>query len=152
MPYHCLQQCGDILVAARGSSIDLFSLQDGSLLSTWDCPNSEGCDRPDRRDSVEQSEDIKLATSPPPAKRRRLSEDKGNVHAEEQENGKRRPNHRSKAVFSGLLAPAVIALGATKKGRHVIAVTGEDKSIRVFEVVSESNGSGKQELRQLSQR
>jgi len=43
-------------------------------------------------------------------------------------------------------APAVIALASTRRGDHVIVVTGEDKSIRVFE------HDGRGQLRQISQR
>jgi tRNA (guanine-N(7)-)-methyltransferase subunit TRM82 len=42
--------------------------------------------------------------------------------------------------------PVVIALASTRRGDHVIVVTGEDKSIRVFE------HDGKGQLRQISQR
>ena len=43
-------------------------------------------------------------------------------------------------------APAVIALTSTTGGDHVIVVTGEDKSIRVFE------HDGRGHLRHISQR
>lgn len=99
----------------------------------------------------------------PPAKKRKLSSE--NIEAkngetsastpntkQEQQDGKKKKqkqNNRSEAVASGLQAPAVIALAATKDGKHVIAVTGEDKSIRVFESIEEG---GSHKLQQLSQR
>jgi tRNA (guanine-N(7)-)-methyltransferase subunit TRM82 len=81
----------------------------------------------------------------PPVKRRKLS------GAEDQEkNGRKKANNRSDAVTSGLESPAVISLAVTKEGRHVVAVTGEDKSIRVFESIFAKDG--KHQLRHLSRR
>lgn len=147
MPYQRLQRSGNILIAARGSSFDSFSLQDGSLLSTWtNAPSSKS-------EPVEAT----LATSPP-AKRRKISTEEKEEGIEEPKeesikapNGshtakkeKKKQNNRSDAVASGLEHPAIIALTVTQDGKHVIAVTAEDKSIRVFEnVLSEG---GKQEL------
>ena len=42
IPYHGLQVCGDVLLAARGCNIHTFSLRDGAHLSTWICPSSKG--------------------------------------------------------------------------------------------------------------
>lgn len=153
MPYQCLKQCGTILIAARGSSIDSFSLEDRSLLSTWKIPsnqqsnivqNSGTSANPTSQNS--ESMDIALNSEAPPAKRRKLS----NAENSQKPSEKRKANNRSDAVAYGLQAPAVIALAATKGGRHVIAVTGEDKSIRVLENIFEDGGTHK--LRQISQR
>lgn len=173
MPYQCMVKCGNILVAARGSSIDSFNIHNGSLLSTWNCPASqEGKEQsapkeaPKKADSsslIPSTGEASVEDSAPPAKKRKLSNE---PEAEEEEqstpkdqepevkDGKKKDkkpkqNIRSVAVNSGLQAPAVIALAATKDGRHVIAVTGEDKSIRVFESVEEN---GTQRLQQISQR
>ncbi|PVH88513.1 hypothetical protein DL98DRAFT_648623 [Cadophora sp. DSE1049] len=175
MPYQCMVACGNILAAARGSSIDSFNLENGSLLSTWTCPASQdtidkekpstikGQKKAETPNSVTTAEADIQAEDGPPAKKRKLSSE--NVEAkveelststsnnkQEQQDGKKKKqkqNNRSEAVASGLQAPAVIALAATKDGRHVIAVTGEDKSIRVFESIEEG---GSHRLQHLSQR
>lgn len=164
--------CGNVLVAARGSSIDSFNVETGSLLSTWTCPASQEAKKEIPPTVATPKEETPSPATPaegesaevdgPPAKKRKLSSE--NVEAKkedtsksktnpEQQDGKKqkrqKQNNRSEAVTSGLQAPAVIALAATQDGRHVIAVTGEDKSIRVFESISE-NGSHR--LNHLSQR
>ncbi|CZR50589.1 related to tRNA (guanine-N(7)-)-methyltransferase subunit trm82 [Phialocephala subalpina] len=161
MPYQCMTRCGDILVAARGSSIDSFRFQDGSLLSTWKPPSSQdgqGSKAPetvaeittklDSRNS-ESSVEIALDAASPPAKKRKLSKSEESPGHPERKNGKKKQNNRASALSSGLETLAVIILASTTDGRHVIAVTGEDKSIRVFENVVKD---GTQELKQLSQR
>ncbi|CAL3964108.1 unnamed protein product [Diplocarpon coronariae] len=172
MPYQCMVTCGDGLVAARGSSIDSFNLQSGSLLSTWTCPASQESKK--ESDSPAQSSEKHEASSThpeiaevlveetgPPSKKRKLSNDPEKGHQSpapkdqklDQKRGnkerKQKQNYRSVAVSTGLETPAVIALAATTDGRHVIAVTGEDKSIRVFDRIEEG---GVQKLQQISQR
>ena len=159
-PYQCLQRCGSVLIGARGSSIDSFSLHDGSLLSTWKCSPTHGImngtgkspAETTKQNSESPSVDIVLDKSSPSPKRRKLStgrDDDGKMSAKE---GEKKVNNRPDSVASGQGAPAVTALATTKDGRHVIAVTGEDKSIRVFENAFERNGASKQQLCQLSQR
>lgn len=157
-----MTRCGDILVAARGSSIDAFKLQDGSLLSTWtdsgrqnfQAGNSlELAAEPTTKLATQSSKssstiDITLETTSPPAKKRKLSLPDQSPFQPEAKNGKRKQNNRSSAVASGLDAPAITVLVSTTDGRHVIAVTGEDKSIRVFENVI----GGVHRLKQISQR
>ncbi|KAK0118877.1 tRNA (guanine-N(7)-)-methyltransferase non-catalytic subunit trm82 [Cadophora gregata f. sp. sojae] len=175
MPYQCMETCGNILVAARGSSIDSFSLENGSLLSTWTCPASSDTTQTEKASASEIQKkaaslepvvptgEVDAGEDGPPAKKRKLSsgiieetnEDDSSLtpdtKQEQQDGKKKKPKHnnRSEAIASGLQAPAVIALAATKDGKHVIAVTGEDKSIRVFESLEEG---GSQRLQQLSQR
>ncbi|EKD17319.1 WD repeat domain-containing protein [Drepanopeziza brunnea f. sp. 'multigermtubi' MB_m1] len=167
MPYQCMAKSGNKLVAARGSSIDIFNLQTGSLLSVWKCPASQETKNENGNSkelpiTTETSEPMPLKEeineeSGPPAKKRKLSDepepnedpDKKSEQKSGKNEKKAKPNSRSAAVSSGLEAPAVIALAATKDGRHVIAVTGEDKSIRVFESTDEG---GVQKLNQISQR
>lgn len=163
MPYQCMTRCGDILVAARGSSIDSFKLEDGLLLSTWNCPSSQHSqdgktpngelDLTTKVATIQTSEsslvEIALDISSPPAKKRKLSQSGQVPTLVEPKDGKKKQNNRSAAVASGLEAPAVTVLASTTDGKHVIAVTGEDKSIRVFEHVFID---GAHQLKQLSQR
>jgi len=154
MPYQCLKKCGNLLIAARGSSIDTFSLEDRSFVSTMNCNSTyeSGFSAPvqDESSTISSSAVTKTATeqSTPPAKRRKLSV------SEEPEKPKQKSNqgknHRSDALSTGLEGAAVIGLAATREGHHVIAVTGEDKSIRVFENILQQDL--KHELKQISQR
>lgn len=148
-------RCGNILVAARGSSIDAF--QDGSLLSTWKFPSRERTETV--RSPLEiatklvtqtsESSSVEITISPsPPAKRRKLSASEPAEAPPVSKEGRKKRTNRSDAVLSGLEAPAVVALAATNGDDHVIAVTGEDKSIRVFQNVWEG---GVHQLKQLSQ-
>jgi tRNA (guanine-N(7)-)-methyltransferase subunit TRM82 len=161
MPYQCLAKCGKVLIAARGSSIDSFNLEDGSLLSTWKClatQKSKTSEQVVSNRLVEtpeltaSSEDVVLHSSSPPAKRRKLfaTGEDATPNSSEKQGKKKDAAAAAAAVVGGLeAAPAVIALTVTANGQHVIAVT-EDKSIRVFENLIE--GNGKQSLKQLSQR
>jgi len=168
-----MEKCGNVLVAARGSNIDLFSLNDGSFLSTWQCSSTQGplkgkqsaqgaSPKLENQDSKSSSVDIVVDASPPPAKRRKLSEeenqDKTSAEDPKADNqgGKRKNNKKEKkqnnrldSVASGLEAPAVIAFTVTSDAQHVIAITGEDKSVRVFSLTSQD---GITHLEQLSQR
>ncbi|KAF8863476.1 hypothetical protein BDZ45DRAFT_738447 [Acephala macrosclerotiorum] len=160
MPYQCMIRCGDTLIAARGSSIDSFRFQDGSLLSTWKCSSShdsQGSKAPEAVTQItgklnsqnsESSVEIALDAASP-AKKRKLSKSEESLPRAEGKTGKKKQNNRASALASGLEAPAVVILASTTDGRHVIAVTGEDKSIRVFENVVKD---GAQQLKQLSLR
>ncbi|KAG9246592.1 guanine-N(7)--methyltransferase subunit trm82 [Calycina marina] len=157
MPYQCLKQCGNLLIAARGSTIETFNLESRSLVSSWKCPSSKPL-----VSETSAQEEVTAVESPapaeaapeesviPPVKRRKLS--LSETPAEENKNWKHNnkgKNHRQAAASTGLDSPAVIALAVTSNGHHVIAVTSEDKSIRVFE---NSYINLKHELKQLSQR
>jgi tRNA (guanine-N(7)-)-methyltransferase subunit TRM82 len=160
VPYQCLQRSGNILIAAAGSRIDLFSLEDGSPLSTWKCPPPQGSQNgtpavreatpkvvPHKSDS--SCVDVTVDASPPPAKKRKLSNSRIDEPKSNSWQEKKKKKPRSDAVASGLDAPAVILLAVTKADSHVIAVTGEDKCIRVFENVIEG---GVHRLKQISAR
>ncbi|TVY39124.1 tRNA (guanine-N(7)-)-methyltransferase non-catalytic subunit [Lachnellula occidentalis] len=172
MPYQCIERCGNLLVAARGSNIELFNLSDGSFISTWKCPTTQGTlkakppvkgttPKLESQDSKSSSVDITIEASSPPTKRRKLSggddQDKNSTKdPKEDQKGGQKPtkkekklNYRLDAVASGLEAPAVIALAVTSDAQHVIAITGEDKSVRVFSLTSQD---GLTHLNELSQR
>jgi tRNA (guanine-N(7)-)-methyltransferase subunit TRM82 len=174
MSYQCLEKCGEYLVAARDSNIDLFRLDDGSLLSTWSCPSIQDSLQNGKRleDSTkalapEQSKAavaVVVESSAPPAKRRKLSteEDETRPDAEEEsqekykepEKGKeqkkkQKKNNRANAASSSRENPVVIALAVTTDAKHVMVITGEDKSIRVLEVLKQDRVPT---LKQLSHR
>jgi tRNA (guanine-N(7)-)-methyltransferase subunit TRM82 len=161
VPYQCLQKSRNLLVAARGSSIDLFSLEDHSLLSTWKCPTAHESSakeagelttqKPPPKDSDAPALPVPdVSPPPPPAKRRKLSDGGDPQKPLNEGKAKKKSNNRSESVASGLDAPAIITLTVTRAGHHVIATTGDDKTIRVFEIVAKEDG--KHHLKSVSQR
>ncbi|MCJ1328878.1 tRNA (guanine-N(7)-)-methyltransferase non-catalytic subunit trm82 [Thelotrema lepadinum] len=140
----------NVLLAASGPSIRTFNA-DGICISKWSHlePNKDIKGTRDRspgshegKESYEEKDSEAL-----PGKRRRLS-DAGNASEASSvevvvENGRKK---RRKSKRKDLLIPSVVNLTATSDGKHVVAVTGEDKSLRVLELLE--NGV----LNQISQR
>ena len=136
LPYHLLKACGGIVFAAQGGDIHSFS---SALehIATWkypvqqvdeaSAPNAEPQDSP--------------APEGPPAKRRKVEGGREPVPNAQPKSKKNNPydcpaNER----------PFVQGLYATTDGRHLVAITGSDKTIWVFE----HDGAGN--LKQLSRR
>jgi tRNA (guanine-N(7)-)-methyltransferase subunit TRM82 len=162
MPYQRLQRSGDVLIAARGSSIDTFDLINGSFLSSWStAPKPTQTTTPATSEAPDASS--------PPAKRRKVSDEEdtadiegaattsetnaktnGNSNGQSKAQKKKQQNQKSRAesASSGFEHPAVICLAATEDGKHIVAVTAEDKSVRVLERIATENG--KQELKEIS--
>lgn len=177
MPYQCLEKCGEYLVAARDSSIDLLHLGNGEYISTWSCPltqvPSKGKSVSAESSKKHEAKELSLVedevdASAPPAKRRKIetedekkpeerAEKKSEPKADQKvkpkanENGgkKQKQNHRTDSIANGPEPPSVIALAVSKNAQHVVAITGEDKCIRVFEVITKD---GKAILNHVSQR
>ncbi|CAG8961030.1 hypothetical protein HYFRA_00002570 [Hymenoscyphus fraxineus] len=176
MPYQCLEKCGEYLVAARDSNIDLFHLSNGEYISTWSCPLPQvpskgrvnGGETTKKQEIKEAPLEGEVDASAPPAKRRKVDtedekkseekveeksepkvEPKVNENGEKKQQKKQRPNHRTDSIAAGQEPPSVIALAVAKNAQHVVAITGEDKCIRVFEIVVKE---GKPFLNHLSQR
>lgn len=157
LPYQCLQKCGSVLLAATSHNLDSFDIENGSRLFTWTCPTSldeEDVEealltgRSGKGESGKSSKYHQANTglnSEPPAKKRRLSDptDTGETLAVKSTGHKLKQQN---VASDRQGAPTIIALTSKRGGEHVIAVTGEDKSIRVFE----HDGRGK--LRHISQR
>ncbi len=126
------------LLAAAGPSIYSFSLEDGRLLSTWsqEHPNKvpdnlnksggEGAAERDVPSSPKQEHEEAIG------QKRKLSQ---HFHSTEDNATEERPSKSTKTSPT-LSAPDVIRLISTNSGRHVVAVTGHDKCIRVFELQS----------------
>lgn len=148
-PFQCLQKSRDVLIAASGSRIDSFSLQDGSVLSSWYCPyapnNSTKRQQAKKfeNSTAQNSESPSmndLSNSAPVPKRRKLSGSeivRPGVSENGGSNGANRKQKGSSAEpydvsQAGLGAPTVVTLAISNDGSHVIAVTGDDKAIRVF--------------------
>jgi tRNA (guanine-N(7)-)-methyltransferase subunit TRM82 len=163
LPYQSLTALGPdgIVCAARGSIIFTFAAN-GSLLSSWEHPATQRAPNPavevpenGAADSVGETE-----TATPPPKRRRVDpESTENATAKEtteeqpegddaKANGKKKPvkKGRSKPDFSSQEKPYVNIMKATHSGSHLIAMTGMDKNVWVFE------HDGKGQLKEVSQR
>ncbi|CAD6445719.1 b96dd60d-7982-450a-a452-0b24cfe3586e [Sclerotinia trifoliorum] len=140
-PYQCLKQCGNYLVAARGSSIDTFDVRNGSYLSTWKSPVAESMNRSNTTEQETQTKnedqnsdtatpEFILDSSTPPAKRRKLSITKGSGEKTVVvQQSKKKTKNSSPKIFE---PSPITALTVTRDLQHVIAVTGEDKTIRVL--------------------
>jgi len=175
-PYQCIRIVGKkYIVAASGHELHVFSLVDGSKISSWTCPvppqshqtkvavatNTSG---PRLGPGSEINKEGEAETIPPelpdappalhsdpPAKRRKLSdlseeeeEEELSVEKKNKKGGKSRAKHQ-KPPADISTPPNVIVLTSSTDGKHVVVVTGEDKTVRVFE---HENG----ELKQIFQR
>jgi tRNA (guanine-N(7)-)-methyltransferase subunit TRM82 len=141
-----------LLLAAGGSHLYSFCSVSGEMLSTWPSRSDDDLSNVENRVSVETDH-----TREPPSKKRRLSANgdgtelsDSSVSVEivaERAKGQRR---RRKIVESKL--PNASHLIATKDAKHVIAVTVEDKCIRVFQLGRISEGGERGRLKLLSKR
>jgi tRNA (guanine-N(7)-)-methyltransferase subunit TRM82 len=134
-----------VIFAASGPKILSFSALDGSFLSEWSAfPQSTSLKRASNEDQ-EHIVDNQSAHSRSSKKRLKLFS--GSSHDTSLEviidNGGKKPKPKTpKAV----LLPSVIRLCGTSDGEHIIALTGEDKCVRVFNVSHDGS------LTQLSER
>ncbi|KAH8676311.1 hypothetical protein BX600DRAFT_199045 [Xylariales sp. PMI_506] len=170
IPYQCLSSLGEsgIICAARGSGIFTFG-PNGSLLASWQHPtsrpNSGGDDADVANDIDETGAKIDQAGgATPPAKRRRVDADTvgdavipnaasediaGDVASGETQSNtqkkKKKPGPRH-SLTSTQEKALVIVLKSVPDGNYVVAVTGQDKTLWVFE----HNGHG--QLSEVSQR
>ncbi|KAI1006191.1 tRNA (guanine-N(7)-)-methyltransferase non-catalytic subunit [Podosphaera aphanis] len=143
MLYQCLEVVGCYLLAARGSCIDVINICDFSVQSTWTLPHvgtQQDEHNSEKRGSKQLPElppiEVNSTCSPPIKKRKILAsensgEDLTSKKSEVVESNKQ-TDHPSKEI------PAISSLAATKNGKFVVAVTGEDKSIRVLGVVHDN--------------
>ncbi|KAL8840355.1 MAG: hypothetical protein Q9170_001370 [Blastenia crenularia] len=146
-PFQCLLFCTissederTILLAASKSRIISFSLPDGNLLSSWQCNYS---DVPDVH-KIDKPSVGPINQSPLPGatkddlseretkRRRKSSQDDGSDSSSAEiliEEGKTKRHRSTKPVATDSY---VIKLAVTENGNFVLAVTDEDKSIRVL--------------------
>ena len=139
---------GQVLLAATGPRILSLDLKNGGVLSRW----------PHDTPAPEEQSDGDLYGRPSsddsPRKRRKISPQEG---AEEQESPessvsiefvseRAKGQRRKKKKIVQPTLPNVSQIISTADGTHVIAVTAEDKCIRVFELDSVGR------LKQLSER
>ncbi|KAL6869620.1 tRNA (guanine-N(7)-)-methyltransferase non-catalytic subunit trm82 [Amphichorda felina] len=160
IPYNQVHANGGIIFAARSGQIQTFSAQDGKLISTWKHPdvekvaeavknNAEAEKEPQEEDQEEAQDEDQ-----PPAKRQKTTgaEDvsaskptEGEPVQEDAASAKGGRNKRKKGKSAHQHAksgrtvskvpdrPIVTHLTSTADGKHLLAVTGHDKTIWVFE-------------------
>ena len=139
-PFQCLALAATpdagILVVAAGSSISTFKLNDGALLATW-FPSAIATNQNngvERKATQPISERLQDDTGPPD-KRRKLSE---RGETSDRPAGLKAvdiPKSLAGTVRTSKLA--VTNLAITSDTKHVIAVTGSDKCIRVFDMTED---------------
>lgn len=164
-PYNRLHARGNILFAARSGKIHTFNLQDNSFISTWTHPAAVVSNKTDSNVSQvlneTPAEAAEISTeNEPPSKRQKVSENATDDNdatrlqtgADNQKDKAKGPKERQKTAKDNMrLAnvpdrPVIIQLTSTEDGAHVVAVTGHDKAIWVFE------HDGKGNLKKLSSR
>ena len=140
-PYQSLLFCcrddqeeNSIILGASGSSIFSFSSLDGSFLSEWSSATpKESAVVSNAEAPVKETEEVLNVDHI--RKRRKLSTPADGSSSESPEivvdNGKQRPSQVSSGNDT---APIVLKIISTSNGEHVIAITGEDKCVRVLKV------------------
>lgn len=149
LPYHVLKVCGDVVFAARGSNIYSFT-SSLEYVSAWEYPVKQA----KGQDGLTSEPKASPAPEGPPTKRRKVEpaqeptpDANGSGPAEGANTPETKIRRKGKQYNKGLSdLPFVQGLYPTTNGRHVVAVTGSDKTIWVFE----HDGAG--HLKQLSQR
>ena len=144
-PYQSLLFCrrghqeeNNIILCASGSSIFSFSALDGSFLSEWSSAIQKvpAVTTP-REASVNRSEEF--LNTDDGRKRRKLSTQPNGSDSESPEivvnSGKQKPSEISSGNDT---APFILRIIGTSDGEHVIAITAEDKSVRVLNL--QANG------------
>lgn len=128
-PFQCLLHCEFLsqrstrfLLAASGPRLLSFDIATGELKSTWST----------RRETLNQEEDER------PMKRLRSLESQQSSRSSSAEiviQESSRPKVKRKEQI--LDKPNIVKLAKTADSKYVVAVTGEDKSIRVFKISEE---------------
>ncbi|RYP56537.1 hypothetical protein DL771_011856 [Monosporascus sp. 5C6A] len=157
-PYQCLSTLGEstILCGSKGTNIYTFDIASYTLLSSWSHPFSRKSGLKPGADEVGNSGGEE--SEQPPSKKRKVdsnTEDKAGDEPPERPAGEpeaasgkhQGKNRKPKQPASRLQElPFVILITATSDGKHVVAVTGTDKTVWVF------GHDGKGGLKELSQR
>jgi tRNA (guanine-N(7)-)-methyltransferase subunit TRM82 len=118
-PFHCIQYAGGVIVASAGPKLYSFSASDGRKLSTWPESKTSISGEAETNDAAEGSDG-------PPEKKRKISPDSA-----------AKGGHEEKQNSDTTAWSSIPILITSPTGRHVVALTAEDKHIRVFDVNSE---------------
>lgn len=167
IPYNQVHVNGGILFAARSGRIHSFNLADGKFIGSWQHPDVEKVSNAVESNKASAGESLLTETpmevdtpqddaNEPPAKRQKTATEEDVSSAKpseapqgesEQKGKKGKGKNKQQTVVSRVPdRPIVTHLTSTADGRHVLAVTGHDKTIWVLEHDGEGN------LKQTSQR
>lgn len=152
-PYSQVHVHDGIIFATRSGRIESFDLHNGNKLSTWIHPDTENFVNSIKPVSTEVPDDS--STVEPPTKRQKTSE----VEEEDANSAKTEGNPQDESPAEGgakkgpkqprqkqVDRPVVPLITGTTDGKHIVALSGQDKAIWVFE----HDGQG--QLKQLSKR
>ncbi|KXJ95575.1 hypothetical protein Micbo1qcDRAFT_157569 [Microdochium bolleyi] len=141
-PFQRLAVLGNsgVLCAARGPQILTFNTE-GQAVSSWTHPSARATETP-QDGTADPSGDVEMNENEPPAKKRRVGDAESTTTAEsdsKQEtpsseqatNGKGQRKQRAPVAKQD--HQFIINLVATMDGSHVVAVSGQDKALWVFE-------------------
>ena len=143
LPFQCVLYCDrkdspSLIVAASGNYIYSFAASTGLLLSSWSQTARSSHVTERCQDHILGTSDYEIAGSERPVKRRRLSglgEVSDSTSAEIVIDNDAKKPRRRKANPGPVLD--VISIIVNSTGKHIVAVTGEDKCIRVLEVLAD---------------
>lgn len=140
LPYQFVCPAGPdgIHCVSRGGSILTFSIE-GTHLSTWHHPSVPS--QPQQNEEASVPEDDQA----PPSKRRKTDDESEPPAAAAAKTSKKQIQRKTRPK-SPLDSPCVVLLRSTGDGKHIVAVTGQDKTVWVLE------HEGRGELKELSQR
>ncbi|KAM7219140.1 hypothetical protein V8F06_005437 [Rhypophila decipiens] len=150
LPYHILKVCGGVVFAARAGSIYSFN-SDLEYISAWEYPVKQQQQTKGQEASATEQQKESSAADGPPTKRRKVESSQeaapsnGSGDAEGAGAPETKPK-KGKSYTTPTDRAFVQGLYSTTDGRHLVAITGSDKTIRVFE----HDGAGN--LRLLSER
>ncbi|KAK2867820.1 hypothetical protein FQN49_003436 [Arthroderma sp. PD_2] len=117
-----------LFAAAAGPKLYIFDAQNGAQLDVWPSPAAVPQSLPVESQPVAEDESTTdRAGTPPPEKRRKLSPASGKAKKEDE------AQLESKSTSSHAWTTIPLLL-STPSGEHVLAVTAEDKCLRVFEL------------------
>ncbi|KAL8408746.1 hypothetical protein RB594_007260 [Gaeumannomyces avenae] len=151
LPYQRLNVCGEVVFCAQGASIHAFNLKSQAHLGTWSHPalasqRNDSESVPSAAPDTAAKPDAGPAQSetPPtgPADENLSVAPEGGAPAQ----GKKKKGAKVAASSRPTDRPWVTLLEATSDGRHLVAVTGSDKTLWTFE--HDGNGA----LKELSKR
>ncbi|KAI1426934.1 hypothetical protein F5Y12DRAFT_783718 [Xylaria sp. FL1777] len=161
LPFQCLSRLGKstLFCAATEGTIQTFDLSSGPQpLFSWTHPSLKQVveNANQTKEAHEGLKDGEQTGQQPPSKRRKLASDdvESNVETEAGQEMPDTPTNGKKTQKKGKTKSTppkpelafVVLLTATEDGSHVIAVTGQDKTLWVFE------HDGKGSLKEISQR
>lgn len=167
IPYSCVTTHGDVVFAARGGQIQTFKLGGGPALTTWNHPDAEreavaSVERAAGA-SEKRAQPAGAESSPvedePPTKRQRVEQsapdesipEAGTATPQEEETGEepkgKKKGKKGHGIARGPISRQpdyhlIILLEVSADGKHVAAVSGNDKTLWVFD--HDGNGALKE--------